>query len=144
MQLAGKYAICNHLAKLFATNSCPGPTNAYALSASHKKTALPQGRAVFRHRCDSVSTSCLLLVAVRIVAGRVFFLVFVTANQATTDNTGGTTDKGTLTTTNNGTGYSTSTATNGRTFGLVAPAFLRRLGLGTASQHEKSNEEQEI
>ena len=64
-----------------------------------------------------------------IITGTVVFLVPITANQAPANSPDYAADDGTLATANNGPGYGTCAAPNGRAFSLVAPAFFGGLSL---------------
>jgi len=142
MQWAGKYAICNHLAKLAPTSPGHYQTNLPHHPTNHKKRPCKLCRAFFeayqQRRCR------LLLAFVIVVPGRVFFLVFVAANKATTHHAGGGTHYGTLTAAQQATSYRTSATTDGGTFSFIAPTFFGRLGLGTAQQHNERKQNQKI
>nr|WP_233454724.1 hypothetical protein [Hymenobacter negativus] len=132
-ELAGKYAICNHLAKLSGTGRAFGPSNPALGSFNHKKRPRRVARPFFMmlaQRCDAPE---LLLVFVVIVTGRVFLLVFVAANQATANDAGSTANQGTFAAADYSARYGTRTATNGGTFGFIAPALLGSLGLNTGA-----------
>jgi hypothetical protein len=128
--LASKYAIHNHLAKLFGLNSSHGQQDA---CSDHQpvKTFPATGQSRIGAQVQLSLLALFLFVAISPVTGRVLLLVFVAANQAPTDYTRGTTNQGALATAQHGSGYCTGPATNGRAFGFVAPPFFGsgRLGL---------------
>lgn len=77
----------------------------------------------------------LLPLVVGIVAGGVLLFIFVATNQPPANNADSSTYYGTFAATQQPTGHCTTT--DNRAFGFIAPAFFRRLSLGTAQQYEK-------
>ncbi len=85
-QCAGKFGICNHLAKLgLVLTLTPNPRR------TKKPGAEPD---FFVRRCFMAGR--LLLIMIMVVAGGVFFLVFATANEAPAYHAGGSPNYGTF------------------------------------------------